>query len=202
MANFSNSDHHSSFGRHRQGHDSPLRSVNDGGYLVVFCSFGGIHAAVWKFCFPTVAEMWLWRACSLLQLAVSFVLLLCLAFKRISVSHFCYTRGRWVSSAARSAYDMIQPACGAVYLAAPTIIIVLMFSTLRSSSPDIYKKLNWSSFVPHWGHARQCALWVALSFVTSSLSFEAWMLLKSCCGVCAAFSMLEQVRSMADSNEA
>jgi hypothetical protein len=114
---------------------------------VVFCSFGGIHAAGWNFSFPTVAEMWLWRVCSLIQVVVPFFLFLCLAFKRIVSYWFPYPRGQWV----QSTYDMILLPCGAIYLVARTIIVVLMFCTLRSSSPDIYKKLSWSSFVPHWG---------------------------------------------------
>ncbi|KAF7357426.1 hypothetical protein MSAN_01338600 [Mycena sanguinolenta] len=108
-------------------------------------TFGVIHCAAWNTYFPSAAEKWLWRFCSLVVASVPlFLTLLALA-----------VHNRWVKypNATRMVEKVIgESAIGIpllVYVVARLILIALSFTTLRALPPAAFVDVNWTAYIPH-----------------------------------------------------
>lgn len=108
--------------------------------------FGGIHCLAWTFPFPTPKEMLLWRICAI------FVTLAPIVFSSITYFGTSYTYlANEVKLKEAGMVDWIIVLLLAAYFASRGILLVITFTSLRSSPPGVYQALSWSSYVPHLG---------------------------------------------------
>ncbi|KAK3401691.1 hypothetical protein B0T20DRAFT_120716 [Sordaria brevicollis] len=101
--------------------------------------FTGIHLATWKYAFASVAEMWLWRFCSMatiLGLLPAFII-----WGLLPPSGHLNNR--------QSAGLVLVILLGTLYVSARVIIIVIAFAAFRSAPLGIYKDASWTDLIPH-----------------------------------------------------
>ncbi|KAJ7351249.1 hypothetical protein DFH08DRAFT_992529 [Mycena albidolilacea] len=112
--------------------------------------FGAIHCAAWTIAFPTTADMWMWRSCSVVITAIPVVFFLAaLAALLIGVMYdtpFKKTKlGNTIDYIAGIVFFGSFP----IYILARLILIALSFAALRSLPPSALGDLNWSTYIPH-----------------------------------------------------
>ncbi|KAG2067531.1 hypothetical protein BDR04DRAFT_844965 [Suillus decipiens] len=122
--------------------------------LLMATVFGGIHCIAWFFAFPTYQEQVLWRmsavaiTCAPLLSIITFILQipnLLLRLCYLTVSHLTdllFPHSRFPLGPITSLYAIL-------YITARAVLLVLMFTTLRSLPPDAYKAVSWTSLMPH-----------------------------------------------------
>ncbi|KIK51383.1 hypothetical protein GYMLUDRAFT_394703 [Collybiopsis luxurians FD-317 M1] len=104
--------------------------------------FGAIHCAGWASQFPDTIEEWLWRYSSLVVTGIPIYL----AF--VNVVHYMVdakSRSRWWFTLLRWIYLFAVP----TYIIARLALIIQAFLTLRNLSPDTFKAVQWTTFIPH-----------------------------------------------------
>ncbi|KAF7369918.1 hypothetical protein MSAN_00621300 [Mycena sanguinolenta] len=106
--------------------------------LLVGAAFGAIHCAAWDATFPTPAEMWIWRASSLVITAYPSLTFL---IGLIGMNN------RLESIA--NVGSVIVPLGIPFYIGARLILIGLPFAELRSLPASAFVDVNWSTYIPH-----------------------------------------------------
>ncbi|KAF8642451.1 hypothetical protein AX16_009487 [Volvariella volvacea WC 439] len=107
--------------------------------------FGGVHLIGWDFRFPTLTELWLWRASSLVlvTIPVFFVVASIGSYaEEKSTSNLPYVIRRVFSMPALT----VAPP---LYLAARVIILFQAFFALRDLPESAYENVKWTEFIPH-----------------------------------------------------
>jgi hypothetical protein len=114
-------------------------------FSLVGTAFGAIHCAAWNAPFPSAAEMWMWRSCSL---AVAAIPLALTSISILAWEFYGYLPGWprewpivWVS------FGIIN----LIYIGARLVLVVVSISTLRALPPGAFVDVNWSMFIPHIG---------------------------------------------------
>ncbi|KAG2357301.1 hypothetical protein BDR07DRAFT_1420831 [Suillus spraguei] len=103
--------------------------------LLMATIFGGIHCMAWYFAFSTYQEQVLWRMSAV---AITFTPWLCL------LSLFCK-----VPTPPKPLGILVYGLYVMLYITSRTVLLVLMFTTLRNLPSDAYKAISWTSLVPH-----------------------------------------------------
>ena len=94
--------------------------------------FNAIHFGAWKFSFPTLAELWVWRVCCIVCCGSLFWFYLILFVPK------------------QRTYSIIGFGLGVpVYVVARYCLIVLSFVCFRAMPAGVYEDVNWKSFLPH-----------------------------------------------------
>ncbi|KAJ7331370.1 hypothetical protein DFH08DRAFT_814678 [Mycena albidolilacea] len=104
------------------------------GQLICAILFGVVHCLAWNTHFPSIIEMWLWRACAVF---ISAFPLLCFLILRISA--FFET-----GSLAKRVLTYSNYVLAAFYVIARIALLVLPFTSLRDSPPATFKDVDWS----------------------------------------------------------
>lgn len=99
-------------------------------FMYVGLIFGGVNCFAWRFSFPTVTELVLWRVSAVVCTASPFVLLGVLARLQSKPVLFIVI---------------------AVYVICRVILVVLTFTSLRAAPPGVFHATAWTSFIPHFG---------------------------------------------------
>ncbi|KAF7370045.1 hypothetical protein MSAN_00634500 [Mycena sanguinolenta] len=101
--------------------------------------FGAVHCAAWNAVFPTPAEMWIWRAFSLVITAMpGFASLLPL----MAIADYWFDL--------LSAVSFVTLVVGIpIYIVSRVILIILPFAALRSPPPSAFADVDWSMYIPH-----------------------------------------------------
>jgi len=100
--------------------------------IAVLAAFTGIHLAAWNYPFPSVAEVWMWRAAVLLLFVAGAVTVRIIELE----SH-------------RAVLITISRVSLLVYLLCRIMTVVLAFAALRHSPAEVYQRPNWTAY---WGH--------------------------------------------------
>ncbi|KAJ6570914.1 hypothetical protein DFH09DRAFT_982308 [Mycena vulgaris] len=101
--------------------------------------FGAIHCAAWNTHFPSTAEIWMWRACSVSVTALPVSFPLCIAFwPGFEDEDECYGDEPVIMGMAGGLV---------IYAFARISLIVLAFTTLRTASPGAFTDLNWGFYI-------------------------------------------------------
>ncbi|KAJ6565630.1 hypothetical protein DFH09DRAFT_1278646 [Mycena vulgaris] len=100
--------------------------------------FGAIHCAAWSAVFPTVDEMWMWIACSLMVTATPVLLAALFILYMTTENDVIYIISLAVFIGAIPSYTIAR-----------FFLIILPFTTLRSLPPDTFTDVNWSIYIPH-----------------------------------------------------
>ncbi|KAJ7704754.1 hypothetical protein B0H16DRAFT_1636932 [Mycena metata] len=111
------------------------------------CMFGAIQCAAWKNDFPTTAEMWIWRAGSLVTTTSPAVV-----FLTLLVDYIIYgtTFEETALGDAISAINLIANVVSIpIYMMSRAVLIPLPFVALRSLPPSAFVDVNWSAYIPH-----------------------------------------------------
>jgi hypothetical protein len=109
---------------------------------LVGAAFGAIHLAAWNALFPSAAEMWMWRSCSLVVAVIPLVLIWTMIFASVF--------DEYLSGRGTHLIEWVIPfIISSVYIAARLVLIVLCFTTLRELPPGAFVDVNWSIFIPH-----------------------------------------------------
>ncbi|KAF7289156.1 hypothetical protein MIND_01376600 [Mycena indigotica] len=104
--------------------------------------FGGIHCAAWALVFPSMVEMWLWRASALVITGLPIIFLVVgMIPERV---YFIPLSASWPTALDIFAVSMIL-----FYSVARGILLVLPFTTLRSLPIAAFVDINWSVYIPH-----------------------------------------------------
>ncbi|KAF9035613.1 hypothetical protein BJ165DRAFT_650316 [Panaeolus papilionaceus] len=101
--------------------------------------FGAIHLVAWSFHFPTLTEMWLWRACSL----ALTLLLLMLQLELASLTIVRHPRLLLI-------YSVLSFSMVSSYPIARFTMIVLPLISLRDPAPGVFVDIAWTSLIPHF----------------------------------------------------
>ncbi|KAJ7306210.1 hypothetical protein DFH08DRAFT_1088986 [Mycena albidolilacea] len=109
--------------------------------------FGAIHCAAWNTDFPTTAEIWLWRSCSLTIAAIPVVLLLA-GFLIGSIDNTPLKQTK-LGNAIYAILGFVMFGTFPIYIAARLILIALPLAVLRSLPPSVFVDVNWSMYIPH-----------------------------------------------------
>jgi hypothetical protein len=135
-------------------------AANGNGWKVPFLAmsfflFGGIHAAAWKYSFPTRFEMWMWRGSALILIGAAGYFMIEYTLTHQQDFEDAIAR-RYLTSRSGPWYRIIHPwfpyiVLVAWYVAARLFILVEIFISLRSAPVGIYKDLDWSRYVGHFG---------------------------------------------------
>ncbi|KAI1151823.1 hypothetical protein F4825DRAFT_462315 [Nemania diffusa] len=151
----------------------PLRIPNDfvrmeGNIPLIFtlmaCSsfvFGGIHLIAWNFEFPSYPELILWRVSSLTSSILPLITLgLNIYLNYRLTTHPTKHLIPWLSEnlepleALRGPFwesvcEFLVLGTGIIYVASRLIILVLLFTSLRSAPKGIYDNTPWTRFLPN-----------------------------------------------------
>lgn len=103
-------------------------------FLLLF-AFAACHLIGWNFAFPTWSEQLLWRAASVL----------CIAIPIFIVVSGWVTDGRGLGSLQGYVLGLGMIA----YALIRTYLLVEAFVGLRSVPADVYRTVNWAAYIPH-----------------------------------------------------
>ncbi|KAJ7910780.1 hypothetical protein B0H13DRAFT_596172 [Mycena leptocephala] len=103
--------------------------------------FGAIHCAAWHADFPTTAEMWMWRSCSSLIVAIPVVFIFLVALVAIADIDESQLRE------AKLAIGIFVPI--SIYVIARLALIILPLVGMRSLPLGALMDVNWSVYIPH-----------------------------------------------------
>ncbi|KAA1473511.1 hypothetical protein DENSPDRAFT_278761 [Dentipellis sp. KUC8613] len=96
--------------------------------------FGGWHCVAWDFAFPSVAELWIWRVCSIVTMVPGVVITIWLV------------RGHPEAGVVKRLMSVNY----AVYALSREAIVVLMFIGLRRLPAGVFDTVKWTTFLPHF----------------------------------------------------
>ncbi|KAJ7923443.1 hypothetical protein B0H13DRAFT_2316392 [Mycena leptocephala] len=104
--------------------------------------FGAIHCAAWNTDFPTAVEMWIWRACSLLIVAIPIIILLL----SILVGFTDVDESQWIGKVmlAIGFYVPIP-----IYVIARLVLILVPLIGLRFLPSGAFMDVNRSMYILH-----------------------------------------------------
>ncbi|KAF8657418.1 hypothetical protein AX16_002215 [Volvariella volvacea WC 439] len=111
--------------------------------------FGGIHLIGWNFQFPTLPELWLWRASSLVLTVVPFNLIIGYAFNIAFLKTSNSSLERLYEGIVHVFLYPIGFVGAPLYFVARIVILSLAFFTLRDLSESAYENVRWTEFIPH-----------------------------------------------------
>lgn len=126
--------------------------------------YGGLHIAAWPFHFPSVVEMWMWRAAGLAMAGAPVLTLVWIAISNVGnmVAPGAATRYRGWALVRRVVSDVVFTSPAAIlgvvtvvlwglYPVARLFVLVEGFASLRSSPAGTYDMVAWTGFIPHSG---------------------------------------------------
>jgi hypothetical protein len=118
-----------------QGYFAPLAIE-----ALVGTVFGAIHCAAWNTDFTTTAEMWMWRACSSVIVAIPVIIVLStvLAFTNDKESPS-------TEMMLQIGFIVPIPIC----IIARLVLVILPLVALRSLPPGAFVDVSWSTYIPH-----------------------------------------------------
>ena len=112
--------------------------------LAVAMIFGTIHCMAWSSPFPSFIEQCLWRISSIAILGEPGILAL-----RLLLETLIDLINKTVYEILQASLAMLLVFGGMVYVVARVILMVLMFTTLRSLPQAAYQTVHWTTFLPH-----------------------------------------------------
>ncbi|KAJ7746519.1 hypothetical protein B0H14DRAFT_2541828 [Mycena olivaceomarginata] len=107
--------------------------------------FGAIHCAAWNTDFPTAAEMWIWRAGSLVIAAMPVGSLLAFVLHEITWGSPFGVKNPGTTNF----LFCLIPGSILIYMSARLILIPVPFAALRSLPPLAFVDVDWSAYIPH-----------------------------------------------------
>ena len=110
--------------------------------LFIGAIFGGIHCVAWSFGFPTVQEVYIWRACAATLVAIPVVLYVIVENERMENAESCFHYFPILRSL--MVYFLIV-----LYCLSRALLIALSTLALRSLPPEALLDFDWSSYIPH-----------------------------------------------------
>ncbi|KAF7289140.1 hypothetical protein MIND_01375000 [Mycena indigotica] len=99
--------------------------------------FGAIHCIAWATAFPSIAEMWLWRAAALVLVAAPLILIF---YAGLEIQTTLISDAHW---------QVALIIVASTYSLARIILLVLPLSTLRSLPAAAFRDVDWSVYIPH-----------------------------------------------------
>jgi len=128
--------------------------------LYAACAFymiyGSIFLAAWKFEFPTIPEMWLWRASSLVLVSYGPAVFLTMAIRIpfMSAAIFTKVRAKFHKAGKKTWFlDIVKVFLLAVisitWAFARWYIAVESVISLRKVPAGTYETVNWTNRIPH-----------------------------------------------------
>jgi hypothetical protein len=126
----------------------PMNEITDlkGGLLplaieaLVGTVFGAIHCAAWNTDFPTTAEMWIWRSCSSLIVAIPAIILIWILGAFTDADESLWTVVAFI-------IGVLVPT--PIYVITRLVLIILPLVALRSLPSGAFLDVNWSVYIPH-----------------------------------------------------
>jgi hypothetical protein len=109
--------------------------------IALVMGFSGIHFAAWNVTFPSELEKILWRVASIATVAMPVVFFLGATI----ILSLGGVQGRYHTIT----FHLALPLGVLVYVIARTILMVLLFISLRSLPPEVFKDIDWTDFIPH-----------------------------------------------------
>ncbi|KAJ7442372.1 hypothetical protein B0H11DRAFT_1826687 [Mycena galericulata] len=97
--------------------------------------FGAIHCSAWEAAFPSGAEKWIWRGCSVLITAIPALIGVMQLKPRVG--------GMW------QWLMIVFAGTLSLYIVSRLMLIVLLFTTLRSLPQRTFMEIDWTTFIPH-----------------------------------------------------
>ncbi|KAH8897895.1 hypothetical protein GQ53DRAFT_884815 [Thozetella sp. PMI_491] len=108
-------------------------------FVLMLSSFGAIHFSAWSSEFPSLVELWLWRASCIITTVLPLSLILANSYQLPKFAYY--------ERIADASYFLIYIFYGVGRL----VLIVEMFISLRSEAPAVYRTVQWSKLLPHFG---------------------------------------------------
>ncbi|KAJ7059198.1 hypothetical protein C8F01DRAFT_274847 [Mycena amicta] len=106
------------------------------GEFLVAAIFGAIHCIAWHAAFPSIAELWLWRASAVLIVGVPLSLMTLMWLDRRGLRLGDYETLVWSFSIF-------------AYILPRLILLVLPFTALRALPSAAFVNVDWSLYIPH-----------------------------------------------------
>jgi hypothetical protein len=101
--------------------------------------FGAIHCAAWNAHFPTAVEMWMWRSCSSLIVAIPVIIVLATVLVSLT------DRDEPVQAMLEIGFYVSI----SLYVIARLVLIILPLIASRSLPTGAFVDVNWSTYIPH-----------------------------------------------------
>ncbi|KAJ7200041.1 hypothetical protein C8J57DRAFT_1631508 [Mycena rebaudengoi] len=103
--------------------------------------FGSIHCAAWNANFPSTVEMWMWRSCTLLVIAIPLI---------VALGGAASYPGPVNKKSVRTILlGVILGLSLLSYLIARLFLIILPLISLRAPAAGLLMDVNWSVYIPH-----------------------------------------------------
>ncbi|KAI0059874.1 hypothetical protein BV25DRAFT_1035204 [Artomyces pyxidatus] len=117
-------------------------NVNIADVVALFAAmvFGAVHCAAWHYAFPSYAERFIWRACSLAIVALPGAIML------VAILPMLMDWLPWSLEMSLLVCAISAP----LYVAARSLLLALSFTTLRSLPPETYRAVQWTLRIPHF----------------------------------------------------
>ncbi|KAJ7052686.1 hypothetical protein C8F01DRAFT_563737 [Mycena amicta] len=121
-------------------HESQTTLPALGLQLFISIFFGAIHCLAWSLHFPSLVELWMWRASAVILTAMPLLTpLLAICYSNLKDS--------WLRTTLVTGNQLLAVS----YVLARAVLLVLPFTTLRSLPPGVFVdfKFSWTSLIPH-----------------------------------------------------
>jgi len=96
--------------------------------IVLLAAFTGAHLAAWNYPFPSVVEMWMWRAAALFMFVTGAVI---------------------IGGDALMSWNSVTYVIFGFYGICRLVMVTLAFAAFRHSPAEAYQRPSWSAY---WGH--------------------------------------------------
>ncbi|KAJ7059208.1 hypothetical protein C8F01DRAFT_1232268 [Mycena amicta] len=113
------------------------RHLTNLGEFLVATIFGAIHCIAWHAAFPSIAELWLWRASAVLITGISLSLLASIWLTGLS------------GLVPVESFDVLFFFSILGYIPARLMLLVLPFTSLRALPSAAFVDVDWSVYIPH-----------------------------------------------------
>ena len=135
----------------------PPKTMRLGLFLfVVTSAYATIHVLGWNFPFPTTAEVYIWRICSLILLGVLSAWGVAELFTiKPGMDVNATILGIWAKKATRKTFlrryifDVPGTTSAILYYMARAVILAELFVAMRLMPASVYACVNWAAFLPH-----------------------------------------------------
>ncbi|EPQ51385.1 hypothetical protein GLOTRDRAFT_96528 [Gloeophyllum trabeum ATCC 11539] len=108
--------------------------------------FGAIHCLAWDFSFPSYLEAALWRSCALVITCMPAVRLLTYFVQQRTVAGKVLGR---LGTGVMWVMRVVNHSMVVLYVSARFVLLVLVFTLLRSLPESTFQTVSWTSFIPH-----------------------------------------------------
>ena len=120
------------------------------GFFAVQAAYAAVHSAVWNHSFPTVVEMWMWRASCIFLASAPLIIVLFGQWDDHNHRPNWISNHFWLDTYATQVLIGIAVTIAIISVAARAYLVVESLLSLRAVPIGVYAAVPWSTYIPHF----------------------------------------------------